>query len=193
MCLGAGWAKDGWNISLDNGLIERSLPATFHAPEGESHTDSKYTVMAMLKARLLNECLPARVIGFSFGVERWIKDKYSCLNVHSNIMRSAPVFNSQSWQCSCQCFPLLHLLYDFSYHLRNRNPLLPNEQHFELSPDPHMIKICAVEKKHKVFCCFVLSGPLKAIQGQNPVACVHIEDDTERTWYFRQRAQKKSI
>ena len=44
-----------------------------------------------------------------------------------------------------------------------------------------MIEICAVEKKHKVVCCFVLSLPLKAIQGQNPVACVHNEYDIERT------------
>ena len=73
------------------------------------------------------------------------------------------------------------LLYDFSYHLRNRDSSLPNEQHFELNPDPNMIEICAVEKKHKVFCCFVLSLPLKAIQGQNPVACVHNEYDIERT------------
>lgn len=53
-----------------------------------------------------------------------------------------------------------------------------------------MIKICAVEKKHKVFCCFVLSLPLKAIQGQNPVAFVHNKYDIERIWYFRQSFQK---
>lgn len=34
MWIQLGWGKDGWNISLDNALIERSLPAAFHIPEG---------------------------------------------------------------------------------------------------------------------------------------------------------------
>ena len=37
LCLQPGWGKDGWTISLHNGPIERSLPATFHLPEGKSH------------------------------------------------------------------------------------------------------------------------------------------------------------
>lgn len=91
------------------------------------------------------------------------------------------------------CIFLYFVDYDFSYHLRNRNSSLPNEQHFELNPDPNMIKIGAIGKKHKVFCCLVLSFPLKAIQGQNPIACTHNEYDIERTWHFRQSFSEKSI
>lgn len=105
-------------------------------------------------------------------------------------MQSVQFFNSHRCKVTVSVFLCFVYSMIFSYHLKNRNSLLPNEQHFELNPDPHMIKICAVEKKHKVFCCFVLSLPLKAIQGQNPVACIHNEDDMERTWYFRQSFQK---
>lgn len=117
-----------------------------------------------VESQALNRCLAARVIGNYLNVERWIKDSHSCLNVQSDIMRSLkfPVPNHHKIDISVS----LYFIYSVSfYHLRYRNSSLLNEQHFEPSPDPHMIKICVTEKTYKVCCCYVLCLHLKDIQG----------------------------